>query len=69
MNNKLAVGLALAAATSAGALATPAVAATTTCSYLFCFQAGSTSGTVWTDVGPLQTTVTVQSPVWAIVPS
>jgi hypothetical protein len=64
---KLAVAVVLAAAASMGTLATPAGAATT-CSYLFCYQHGSTSGTVWTNIGPLSGSVTLQSPIWAIVP-
>jgi hypothetical protein len=63
----LAAAVVLAAAALVGTLAAPAGAATT-CSSLFCYQHGSTSGTVWTNIGPLSGSVTLQSPIWAIVP-
>jgi hypothetical protein len=62
---KLVAASVLAAAALIGTLATP-VGAATPCSDLFCYQYGPSSGTVWTNLGPLS--VTVQSPVWAIVP-
>ena len=65
---KLAAAVVLAAAALIGTTATPAGAATT-CSSLFCYQFGPSSGTVWTNLGPLSGSVTVQSPVWAIVPN
>jgi hypothetical protein len=64
---KLAFSVVLAAAALMGTLAVPAGAATT-CSYLFCYQYGSTSGTVWTNIGPLSGSLTLQSPIWAVVP-
>jgi hypothetical protein len=63
---KLAFSVLFAAAALMGTLAMPAGAATT-CSSLFCYQYGSTSGTVWTNIGPLSGSVTLQSPLWAIL--
>ena len=68
MGKRLAAATVLAAAAWMGALATPAGAASS-CSLLFCYQYNSTSGTVWTNVGPLAGSVTVQSPVWAVLPT
>jgi hypothetical protein len=62
----VAAAVVLAAAALGGTLAAPAGAATT-CSPLFCYQHGSTSGTVWTNIGPLSGSVTLQSPLWAIL--
>jgi hypothetical protein len=64
---KLAAAVVLATVPLLGTLATPAGAATT-CSQVLCYQYGPSSGTVWTNLGPLSGSVTVQSPVWAILP-
>ena len=64
---KLVVGALVTVAVLGGTLAAPAAAAPQ-CSTLFCYQYGTSSGTVWTNVGPLGASVTVQAPVWAIVP-
>jgi hypothetical protein len=56
----------LAAGVWLGALATPASAATTSCSTIFCYQYGGGSVTTWTNIGPLS--VTLQAPVWTILP-
>ena len=67
MSKRLATVTVLAAAVWVGALATPATAATT-CSTLFCYQYGTNSVTTWTNIGPLGGSITVQSPVWGILP-
>jgi uncharacterized membrane protein YdjX (TVP38/TMEM64 family) len=64
---KLAAAVVFAATALIGTLATPAGAATT-CSSLLCYRYGPTSGTVWTNIGSLSGSVTLQSPLWAIVP-
>lgn len=64
---RLAVGAALVVAASFGTLAAPASAAPA-CSSLFCFSYGPSSATVWTNIGLVSGTVTVQSPVLGLVP-
>jgi hypothetical protein len=67
MVKKLAAATALAAAVSVGMMAAPSGAATP-CSQLFCYQFGVNSATVWTNLGPLGGSVTVQAPVSGILP-
>lgn len=64
---RLAAAVALTAAALIGMLDTPAGAAPT-CSTLLCYQYTPSAGTVWTNLGPISGSLTVQSPVWAIVP-
>ena len=66
MRKRLAAVIVLVAA-SVGALAAPAAAATA-CSYLFCYEYTPTSATAWTNVGPISGTVTLQTPLFVLLP-